>query len=64
MHIPEQDIEGWTAERLEETARNIEFLAAAAASQAAAAANTPGTSAAALNAPEEPVVRIDRISLS
>ena len=29
MHIPEEDIEGWTAERLEETARNIEFLAAA-----------------------------------
>ena len=61
MHIPEKDIEGWTAERLEETARNIEFLAAAAA---AAGGNTPGTSAAALDAPEEPVVRIDRISLS
>jgi len=63
MHIPEKDIEGWTAERLEETARNIEFLAAAAASQAAAAGNTPGASADALSAPEEPVVRIDRIKL-
>lgn len=64
MHIPEQDIEGWTAERLEETARNIEFLAAAAAAnQAAAARNTPGASADALSAPEEPVVRVDRIKL-
>jgi hypothetical protein len=66
MHIPEKDIEGWTPERLEETARNIEFLAADAAAKqdAAAAGKTPGASAAALNAPEEPVVRIDRISLS
>jgi hypothetical protein len=64
MHISEGDIEGWT-NRMEETARNIEFLAAsAAASQAAAAAaNTPGASADALSAPEEPVVRIDRVKL-
>ena len=65
MHIPEEDIAGWTAERLEETARNIEFLAASAAARQAraAAGNAPGVSAAALNTPEEPVVRIDRIKL-
>jgi hypothetical protein len=40
MRIPEKDIEGWTAERLEETARNIEFLAAAAAASQAATAGT------------------------
>ena len=63
MHIPEEDIAGWTAERMEETARNIEFLAASAAARQAraAAGNSPGASAAALNTPEEPVVRIDRI---
>ena len=63
MHIPEEDIAGWTTERMEETARNIEFLAAAAAARQAraAAGNAPGASAAALNTPEEPVVRIDRI---
>jgi hypothetical protein len=60
MHIQPQDIEGWTAERMEEMARNIEFLAASAAAQQAAEA-VPDGSAHTLNTPEEPVVRIDRI---
>ena len=63
MHIPPQDIADWTADHMEETARNIEFLAASAAAKQAAqaAGKTPDASADALNTPEEPVVRIDRI---
>jgi hypothetical protein len=63
MHIPPQDIESWTAEHMEEAARKIEYLAAgAAAKQAAeAAGRAPEASTDALNRPEEPVVRIDRI---
>jgi hypothetical protein len=63
LHIPSQDIEGWTADHMEETARNIELLAATtAAKQAAqAAGKTPDGSTDTLSIPEDPVVRIDRI---
>ena len=64
MHIPWQEIEDWTADHMEETARNIEFQAAtAAAKQAAqAAGKNPDGSTDSLNTPEEPVVRIERIN--
>jgi hypothetical protein len=63
LHVPPQVVEGWTPDDMEETARKIEYMAAdAAAKQAAeAAGRAPDGTAGALNTPEEPVVRIDRI---
>jgi len=52
MHTQPRDIEGWTADQMEEMARNIEFLAANAAAEHTAGARIT---------PEEPVVRINRI---
>jgi hypothetical protein len=63
LHVPWQAVDHWTPAYMEETARKIEYLAAgAAAKQAAeAAGRAPEAAPAMLRAPEEPVVRIDRI---
>jgi hypothetical protein len=63
LHVPWQAVDHWTPAYMEETARKIEYLAAgAAAKQAAqAAGRAPEAAPDVLRAPEEPVVRIDRI---
>ena len=63
LHVPWQAVDHWTPDYMEETARKIEYLAAgAAAKQAAQAAGlAPEAGPDVLRAPEEPVVRIDRI---
>jgi hypothetical protein len=61
MHIPPRHIEGWNSDNMEEMARKIESLAAVKAAGQAAAGQTPGAPAGPLNAPAEPVIRIERI---
>jgi hypothetical protein len=63
MHVPQQDIANWSSDNMEEKARKIESLAAAKAAKQAvdAARKLPDASTDALDTPEEPVIRIDRI---